>query len=304
MPAYLMKAYALLLLTRPHFLASGVLLYLIGVGIAFNGSGAVDLPLVVSGLLAVIFGQISGQISNDYWDRIGDEKSVRTIFSGGSGVLQAGRVNPNEALLAALISASISLFVALASQIFLGAGRFTWLLVVIGILGGWLYSMSPPRLVSTGFGEIVVAIVVGSTPVILGYYLLAGAISSQVLVVSLVMIAFLLPVVIAVEFPDFEADVASGKRNITVRAGVEGAARLYAILLFLPYLVVLVAIGSGWLHLLESIVLATVPLALLNAGMALGLRARDLGKAGTVTFNSMVLFVAVMILQLVYAFSL
>jgi 1,4-dihydroxy-2-naphthoate octaprenyltransferase len=277
---------------------AGALLYGIGVALANSTGVSFRLTLAVTGLVAVFFGQISGQIANDFWDRVGDMMSRRTFFSGGSGVLVNGLLTPGAALRGALVSCVIAVLLGFAIETWFSTGLLTVPIILVGTLGGWLYSAVPIRLVSTGFGEMIVSGIVSFFPIMAGFYLQTGTLTPKVLIACVLMAVFLFPVFLSVEFPDYYADKWSGKRNLLVRLGMRSAARLYTSTMLMPYLILLAFIYGGLLERSALIIFATLPFAILGSKRALALSEPDLDGAGFVTLTSMVVFVMTMALFL------
>jgi 1,4-dihydroxy-2-naphthoate octaprenyltransferase len=292
------KAWAMVRLSRPHMFVAGALLYAIGVALASSTGVHVDLALAVVGLVAVFFGQISGQIANDYWDRVGDARSKRTFFSGGSGVLLKGLLTPETAFKGALFSCAIAVFLGFGIQLWFGTGILTVPIILIGTVGGWLYSAEPVRLVSTGLGEVIVTGVVSFSPIMAGFYMQTGTLSSGVLIACIMLAVFLFPVFLGVEFPDYYADKGSGKMNLLVRLGLRSTAKLYTMTMFLPYVVLLAFVLEELVGRSALIIFATLPFAVLGSKRALALSVSDLENAGFVTLTSMVVFVMTMALFL------
>lgn len=290
--------WAMIRLARPHMFVAGALLYGIGVALAASYAGSVDLGLAFSGLLAVFFGQISGQIANDYWDMKGDDSSRRTFFSGGSGILTRGILRPQTALKGAIVSCAFAALLGIIIVLWYGAGIFTVPIILGGTLGGWLYSAEPIRLVSTGLGEVVVSGIVSYFPIVAGFYIQTGTLALDTIIVGALLTMFLFPVFLSVEFPDYDADERSRKRNLLVRFGLRSTTRLYAATMLLPYLVLFAFVSVGWITPLALVVLATIPIAMLGASRALTLSRADFKGAAFVTMTSMVVIVMTMALML------
>ncbi|MDD1773183.1 MAG: prenyltransferase [Methanomassiliicoccales archaeon] len=295
---FMAKTWAMVRLSRPHMFVAGALLYVIGVALANAQVGTVDVGLALSGLVAVFFGQISGQIANDYWDRIGDGRSRRTLFSGGSGILVKGLLSPGTALRGAIASCAIATLLAVIITFWFDAGILTVPIILGGTLGGWLYSAEPIRLVSTGLGEVIVSGVVSFFPIMAGFYLQTGTLTFDLIATSVLTAVFLFPVFLSVEFPDYDADESSGKRNLLVRSGMHATTRLYAGTMLFTYVALIAFVSAGWVAASALIILATLPVAFLGVVKALTLSRSDLKGTGFVTLTSMVVFVMTMALML------
>jgi len=292
------KAWAMVRLSRPHMFVAGALLYAIGVALANAHARTVNMSLALSGLVAVFFGQISGQIANDYWDRRGDDGSKRTLFSGGSGILAKGLLTSGTAFKGAIASCSIAALLAVFITFWFNTGILTLPIILGGTFGGWLYSAEPVRLVSTGLGEAIVSGVVSFFPIMAGFYLQTGTLNFEVLAVCILLAIFLFPVFLSVEFSDQDADRSSGKTNLLVRMGLLITTRLYAGTMLFPYAALTAFVLAGWVARPAFAIFATLPIALLGVQRALELPRSELKDAGFVTLTSMVVFVMTMALML------
>ncbi|MFC2014351.1 prenyltransferase, partial [Chloroflexota bacterium] len=85
--------------TRPQFLLLSIVLAFLGTCMAWY-DGAFHLGHAVLAFVGILLAHISVNVLNDYFDyRSGiDLETKRTPFSGGSGILPAGFLRPNQAL--------------------------------------------------------------------------------------------------------------------------------------------------------------------------------------------------------------
>ncbi len=215
-------------LTRPEFLVGGFLFFWLGT----RAAGAeLTLAHYVAGQGMVTSIQLFAQYVNEHFDQATDAISTnRTWFSGGSGVLPLGRLPSRTALWAASVSAT--------SAIVFGAWASTHdsrlgIIGIVALVGSWLYSAPPVRLIATGSGEVIAALIVS------GLVPLTGALSRGQVDWAL-LLAFTTPLVLAnlamllaVDAPDEDADAATGKLTLWVRLGRRRAARWHGVVLLL-----------------------------------------------------------------------
>lgn len=179
--------------------------------------------LVGQGLVTSI--QLVAQYANEYFDLEADSAHTnRTWFSGGSGVLAAGRLTPIVALRAAAVAAAV------ATGFLLAAVAIDWRLGVVGLIalaGSWWYSAPPARLVGSGLGEFTTTVIVGGLTPLAGA-LTAGDVDWRLL------LSFVVPsglttmaLLLAVHAPDIASDAAVGKRTLPVRLGEGRSALLH-----------------------------------------------------------------------------
>lgn len=227
---HLSTLFAFIKLTRPVFLAGGVLLYGLGIAIAFAQGVTINLVQAVIGQLMVCAIQMMAQYANEYFDVDGDLLNARgrTLFSGGSGVLPSGRIKLNVALFMARACAAVAIlliaFTALRNPL-IGA------IAALALFGSWFYSAPPLSLIESGWGELSASLIVALLVPLTGYILQAQRLDPFILIICLPLVLIHWAMLVAFELPDYEADQAVGKRTQTVRLGVRGAFILHTLLI-------------------------------------------------------------------------
>jgi 1,4-dihydroxy-2-naphthoate octaprenyltransferase len=222
---------AFLRLSRLKFLVGGFLGFGLGAAIASYEGAALTPGRYALGQALVTAFHLMTHYSNDYFDRASDARTTRTAFSGGSGALVDGSLPPIVALVAALVCLAVGF-----------ALRGEWTMAVLGLaiaIFAWSYSSPPLRLLATGAGEAITAIVVAVLVPLAGYATFMDRVDVLAVVSTLPLAAAMIAMMLCVEFPDVEADAATGKRNLVVRLGRAGSVRL------IYGAIVAVAVGSG-----------------------------------------------------------
>jgi len=243
-------------LDRPPFHTVGVLPFALGAVMAWRVSGTFSWALWMWGALGVILIMTSAYLAGEYFDYEGDCISRQTYpsrFAGGSGALQAGLVPRYVPLVGSVIAILLAIIVGLIIQFGYQTGPWTIPLGALGIVAGFFYSTPPLRWVATGVGELWIAFCYGWLPVAVAYYLQVGRFDSLVHWISLPIAATIFNVILLNEYPDYQADRATGKRTMLVRLGRERGAWLFAAVHAL-----------GWLGVLASVVWGSVPAQMLH----------------------------------------
>ena len=159
--------------------------------------------------------------ANDFADRETDT-GVRTVLSGGSGVIQEGKLPGRDLALAARVCAAL---LVLYSFSFTVLGR-VWLplYAAAALLLMWLYSFPPARLSYRGGGEWLQGLGIGVGLPSLGYYLQTGEpFAPPWVLVPAVLLGVCSNVLTAL--PDVEVDARARKRTWPVRHGAPAARR-------------------------------------------------------------------------------
>jgi 1,4-dihydroxy-2-naphthoate octaprenyltransferase len=238
-------------LSRPPFHSVGVLPFILGGVLAWRQGGVFRWDICIWGVLGVVLVMLATYYAGEYWDEAEDSaghamsvsgRLSLSRFAGGSRVLQRGLLPRPAALWASLVSLLLASGVGLVLQLGYRTGPWTIPLGLMGMLGGFFYSARPVRWVRTGLGELWIAFCYGWLPVAVGYYLQVGRIAPLVHWLSVPVGLTIFNVILLNEFPDYAADSATGKANLTVRLGQERASGVY----------VLASLGS-WVAMLLSL---------------------------------------------------
>lgn len=178
--------------------------------------------------------------ANDFADREADALNPSpTILSGGSRVLQEGKLPPEALRRGAWIMLGAMVVFAL---VLAALHQLWWLPLLVGAGAAllWTYSFAPLRLSYRGQGELLQGLGVGVILPVIGYYVQAGGFEG--LPYLGLLPCFVLAYVgnLLTALPDYPGDRAANKRTYAVRFG-QFTARRHAIDLLL------VAIAFGWL---------------------------------------------------------
>jgi 1,4-dihydroxy-2-naphthoate octaprenyltransferase len=242
------KLSAWLALSRLPFHSVGVLPFILGGVLAWRLGGSFHWGIGAWGTLGVVLVMLATYYAGEYWDYVEDSFSAQlgpSRFAGGSRVLQRGLLPRQAPLWASLVSLLLAVGVALILQLGYRTGPWTVPFAILGLLGGFFYSTRPVRWVSTGVGELWIAFCYGWLPVAVGYYLQRGEIALLVHWLAVPIGLTIFNVILLNEFPDYPADLAAGKANLTVRLGRERAALLYGLASLGGWIAMLLSLARG-----------------------------------------------------------
>ena len=249
----LQKIWAFIRLTRPMFLGGAVVLYLLGAALTWTQGIVVDWLRLLLGQLLVTSIQLTTHYANEYYDYEVDAAigSARTPFSGGSGVLVSGQLDRAVALRATHICLALAVVMIVVCGL---TSPLMWIIGVLGLLGGYFYSAPPVRLEASGFGELNTAILTALLVPVTGYVMQANHFDPIVLFICAPFVLIYIAMILTFEFPDYPADKAIGKRNLTVRIGLRHAAWLHnGLLIGGLALMLITAPNNLWLWLVAPL---------------------------------------------------
>jgi 1,4-dihydroxy-2-naphthoate octaprenyltransferase len=239
----LWDTWAFICLGRPLFLAGGVVFHCLGAALALYAGHRLSVTALILGQIVITATQLMTQYANDYFDLIPDRANRNlTPWSGGSRILPDGRLSPATALTAARVLMSIALAGVALIALIVRPAPLAISLLLVGMALAWFYSAPPIRLVERGLGELTAAIVVPGLTTLSGLTLQGGEIGLVALLAILPPAFFQFAMLLAVAFPDAEADAATGKRTLVVRLYGERAAWLHSLVLIMGFLTMLLGL--------------------------------------------------------------
>jgi 1,4-dihydroxy-2-naphthoate polyprenyltransferase len=222
---------------RAPFLILAVVLVLIGISVA-RWEGDADAGNALLLLVGVVLAHASANLFNELSDsRTGiDCETRRTLFSGGSGMLQAGNTSARAVTLAAygtlFAAAAIGFYFCLASG---------WLILGFMICGGLAIRFYTSHFARWGIGEAISGITLGSLVVLGTRYALGGRLSWGTAWISVPAGILTSLLLFLNEFPDMEADQKGGRRHLVIQYGRRRSSRIYIAGLVSVYAVILAA---------------------------------------------------------------
>lgn len=249
---------ALWRMSRPMQLGAVLLVYLAGTVMARAAGVPLDPMIVLWGLAALLPAAASIHYANEYSDAETDALTTRTNFSGGSGVLARGLVSRSMALWAAWSAAAVGISVAIGGIIGRTLPLTALILLIIGIIFGWMYSLPPLKLAWRGWGELDNALLGGLLLPLYGYTTASGTISLDAIQAWLPFTLVVFINLLATTWSDRAADAAVGKYTLATRWRV-----------FWLRMVYVLAGGMAFICLFAKLPTAVATLSLFAAPFAL-----------------------------------
>ena len=216
-------------------------------------------------LIAAVAVHAGTNVWNDYFDHVfkADDYHLHpTPFSGGSRVIQEGKMSPGAVLWLAIACYAV----AIAACFWL-VWLCGWPLIGFGLVGLFLsveYSAPPLKLAyrGHGLGELVTGIGFGPIMIVGTYFAQTGAIRPDAVWASLPM-GFLIAAVLWInEFPDYDADHKAGKHTMVVVQGPRYAVAGYVAIVLAAYVSVIVGGLAGLLPWTALVTFLTLPMAI------------------------------------------
>ncbi len=245
-------------LIRPQFLVLSVVLAFLGTSIAayYDAFHFGHALLATLGLLLM---HISVQALNDYFDyRSGiDLETPRTPFSGGSGILPAALLSPEQALWMGIIS--LLLAIPIGIYFILVSG---WLLLPLLLIAAITVVLYSPLILKMHWPEWSAGLGLGILPVLGLYFVQTGEYTLPTLIAAIPSGILVHNLLLLNEFPDAEADSKAGRKTLPITIGKPKAAIVYSALTILVYLWIIGAVAAEAMPAFSLIALLTLPLAI------------------------------------------
>jgi 1,4-dihydroxy-2-naphthoate octaprenyltransferase len=245
---------------RLPFLVLAPISVLVGVSVAVYESYSINALYLALAFVGALLAHIAVNVLNEYFDYQSgvDFKTVRTPFSGGSGVLVEGLLNPRSVYILGL--ACIAAIIAIGGYFFYVHGPAIIPLGVVGIVVVYFYTTHLTRspllcaiAPGLGFGPLMV---LGTYFALTGTYSLAAGLAS---IVPFFLVSNLL---LLNQFPDVEADASADRRHLPIVIGRKGSSDVYALLLVAAYVALVSSVVAEVLPYMALFGLLTLPLGL------------------------------------------
>ncbi len=280
---------AWLLAVRPKTLPAAISPVLVGTAMAWSDGLFSLLPALAAAAGALLL-QILSNFANDYFDFAkGADTSERL---GPTRVMAAGLLSPRA------MRRGMVLVVALAALDGVYLVRVGgWPILAVGLaslVAAVLYTGGPFPFGYHGLGDLFVFVFFGLVAVAGTYFVQAGALSAEVLVVAAPVGALITAILVVNNLRDIATDARAGKRTLAVLIGARNTRLQYVILLVLAYTVPF----ALWLGFERG---AAVLLPLLSLPLA-AKRARTLYRSTGTALNA--LLAATAQLSLIYSLLL
>jgi 1,4-dihydroxy-2-naphthoate polyprenyltransferase len=243
--------------TRPQFLLLPVVLIISGTAVAWY-DGSFNLTYALIALVGLLLCHASVNILNDYVDfRSGvDLKTLKTPFSGGSGLLPAKKLTQKQVLWFGLICLGLAVPIGIYFSIVQG-----WQLLPLLVIAGLSIVLYTPFILRTDFPEWSPGLGLGILPVLGAYFVQTGQYTFSAFAASVPAGFLVLNLLLLNEFPDVEADLVANKKTLPIRVGRRKAALIYTIFTVATYLWIIAMVIAGAMPKTELLALLTLPLA-------------------------------------------
>ena len=203
------------------------------VGTALAGWQHIFHPLrFVAALVGAIFIQVGTNLSNDYSDaRRGADAEDRL---GPVRVTAGGLVPPSQVLVATYVSFGVAVLAGVYLVVVAG-----WQLLLVGgasILAGVLYTGGPKPYGYEGLGELFVFLFFGIVAVAGSYFVQVKHLDWKAFALAVPVGLLASAILVVNNFRDIDSDRRAGKRTLAVRLGRDKTRTMFAVIVYVAFL--------------------------------------------------------------------
>lgn len=254
------------------------LLYTLGAGLARYLGATLDWLGFWSGLACVILIQCGGSLLVAYFDphlaeRLQELQPRQRSSEDANGLIQTSTrpldafalVRYQRAILVAAFAClaavgSLSILLAVAGRP--GPALLVWLL--FGAIGTFTYCAPPLRLETSGYGELLLAVLISQVVPAIGFILQEGGFHPLLSTSTLPLVVLALAMWIALDFPRFSRNNRLGMKTLVIRMGWKNGMLVHNLLILSAYLLLGLAVFGGLPWFVTLAALASLPIGLLQ----------------------------------------
>ena len=189
---------------------------------------------------------LGADMINEYYDHISGNDAlvdIKTPFSGGTGILEKGLLNPKRVLhtswLFFFLGAITSLLIAWYTN------AYVLIFSALGLISCWGYSAPPLKFCYRGIGEVVIFLNNGLFIIGAVFVAFTGNFDLKLILPSLFLGFLGFAIILMNEVPDFNADRKVNKNNLVVRLGIKKALVLHKIVMLLAFSSIITSVILG-----------------------------------------------------------
>lgn len=234
-------------------------------------------------LIGCLLFHLGADMINEYYDHISGNDAlveIHTPFSGGTRVLEEGKLAPKRVLKMSYLFFTIaligSIIIAYLSK------KEVLIFAILGLISCWGYSAPPLKFAHRGLGEIIIFLNNGLFIMSAMYYAIVGELHKEIILPSFFLGFLGFAIILMNEIPDYTADKKVQKNNLVVRLGIEAGFTLHRIVTLLAFSSLLIAVFLKHLPPL-CLISCLFPLFLFFKGHYKTPNSQDLQNSATLT---------------------
>jgi 1,4-dihydroxy-2-naphthoate octaprenyltransferase len=222
-------------ITRPFFLFNVVLLYTLGVGMARYYGEILYWDVVILGILWLLSLYFGTTFLQEYFNV--RSTNILSEDAGNSAI----QLSPASKLIIACaflaVVASLSVLVIQVAK-----DPAVFLLLVVFVFGALSYSLPPIKLGNSGYGELVLSVLLANLTPALGYKLMGGDSLHLLAMVTFPLTVLHLAMLLVFSLSTYASDMKYSRRTMMLRMGWQNGMLVHNLLILSAYLLLVLAI--------------------------------------------------------------
>lgn len=222
--------------SRPLSLLVGMLLYALGVGIVVYRGERVDWGIYWIGQACVTMLQLSSSYLLVFYDRLQEAPRRRDPGANKPRPQPDERAARNVYLLAGFTTLTIG---AMLTVLLIGRGVLSpasYVILGLAFLFAFFYSVPPLRLVYSGYGELVTAVLLANLTPAFASLLQIDELIEVLGVITLPLTILFLAMTLATSLENYYQNIKAGKQNLMIRLGWQRGMFLHNLCILIAYL--------------------------------------------------------------------
>lgn len=266
---------ALIRAARPTSILGGILLYALGGGIASYLGYRIDWPVYWLGQSAVTMLQLSSNFLREYFDRAGQppfesrpprsaRPAEKPMTDPEAGDAPPPAIEAPRVVFFQIAAATLTIG-AVLTVLLIASGRLSpsaFLFLGLAFLLAFVYAVPPFRLVYSGYGELVLAILEANLFPALAFLFQTGETHRLLAMLTFPLTLLYLAAVLATSLRQYYRDLQLERQTMLARLGWQRGMWLHNLLIALAYVVLAASVVLGLPWRLAFPAFLSLPIAL------------------------------------------
>jgi 1,4-dihydroxy-2-naphthoate octaprenyltransferase len=232
---------------RPLFLIAGILLYALGGGIAAYLGETINWQVYWIGQGAVTLLQLSSYFLREYFDRSSQPPfETRANPPRANGDDQQPVPPPRVIFLQIAVTTMTA--GAVLTVLILAEGKLNpaaFLFIGLAFILAIVYAIPPFRLVYSGYGELILSILITNLFPAFAFLLQAGALHRLLAMLTFPLTFLFLAAILAQSLPSYLEDIKQGRQTMLARLGWQRGMSLHNVLIAGAYILLAFSVLAG-----------------------------------------------------------
>lgn len=242
-------------IARPFFLFNVILLFTLGAGIARYNGEVLNWDVGIPGVLWLLSLHLGTTFLQEYF-----EDRSKNSFSKSDGSLSEYLPPSSKLIIGCAFLAAVASFSVLVVRV--TEDPVVFFLMTVIVFGSLSYVIPPIKLRYSGYGELVLSLLIANFTPALGYKLLGGGSLHLLAMVTFPLTVLHLAMLLVFSLSTYANDLKYSRRTMMIRMGWQNGMLIHNLLILSAYLLLVLAINFGLPWMMGSPALFSLPLGI------------------------------------------